>query len=126
MEHVTRLRHRTDEEMIYRTRLMELGMRRSIGLRTCSAVTVGIGLSLWSIAALAQTLGGYREYCQQQANGRVVCKQVPGSAGVAGSAPYQRWEDGSAARSSGWATAPRYQPDPLQLGRPNPLYGFSR
>ena len=92
----------------------------------CGAITAVIALSLWSVAALAQTLEGYREYCQQQANGRVVCKQVPGSAGVAGAAPYQRWEDGSPARPTGSQAAPRYLPDPLQLGRPNPLYGFSR
>jgi hypothetical protein len=101
-------------------------MRRSIGLRTCSAVTVGIALSLWSVTALAQSLGTYREYCQQRSIGRVVCKQVTGSAGVAGAAPYQRWDDGSPARPSGSHSAPTYRPDPLVLGRPNPLYGFSR
>ena len=53
----------------------------------CGAITAAIALLLWSVPALAESLGGYRGYCQQQANGRVVCKQVAGSAGVAGSAP---------------------------------------
>jgi hypothetical protein len=101
-------------------------MRRSIGLWMCGAVIVGIALALWSVTALAQSLGAYREYCQQRSNGRVVCKQVTGSAGVAGAAPYRRWDDGSPARPSGSHSAPTYRPDPLVLGRPNPLYGFSR
>jgi hypothetical protein len=88
-------------------------------------MSVVIALALSPMPALAQSSGAYREYCQQ-ANGHIVCKKVTGSAGTAGTAPYERWQDGSPAQGSGAYSADRYRPNPLELGRPNPLYGFRR
>ena len=90
-------------------------------------LTIVIALALSSLPALGQSSGTAPEYCQQQPSGRLVCRQVKGSAGVAGSAPYERWQDGSPAQGSGAYNPYRYQrADPGELGRPNALYSFPR
>jgi hypothetical protein len=103
---------------------MGLVVGHSFGRKVGAAAIIAVAFPLWLTPALGQTLGEYRQYCQML-NGRMVCSQLTGSPGATGAAPYQHWEDGSPARSSGSYSRP-YQPDPLQLGRPNPLYGFSR
>jgi hypothetical protein len=72
--------------------------------------------------ALGQSSGGYRQNCQQVIGGQIVCKQVPGSTGGVGAAPYDRWQDGSVARSTGGPYRHQYQ----DLARPNRLYNFAR
>jgi hypothetical protein len=102
-------------------------VRETFGSSAWGTLTIVIGLALSSLPALGQSSGTAREYCQQQLNGRLVCKQVTGSAGAAGSAPYERWQDGSPAQASGAYNPYRYQrPGPGELGRPNALYNFPR
>ena len=93
-------------------------------VRTRRALLLGATLSILPILALGQSSAEYRQYCQQVAGGRIVCKQAPGSASAAGAAPYERWQDGSRARSSGGYGSPRDQYQ--DLGRPNRIYNFPR
>src|ERR1051325_1660443 len=86
-------------------------------------LTIVIALALSSLPALGQSPGAAREYCYQQLNGRLVCKEAKGSGSVTGAAPYERWQDGSPARATGAYNPYRYQrADPGELGRPNALY----
>src|SRR3954451_9226253 len=97
-------------------------MRQTFRVKTCGDATVLAVVGLWLMPALAQSSGTYREFCQR-ANGRLVCEQVTGPGGVPGSAPYERWENGSPARSSGSYNSYSDQyPNPAESRLPNVLY----
>ena len=92
-------------------------------VRTRRALLLAV-IPMLPTLALGQSPGGYRQFCQQVTGGRIVCKQAPGSAGAVGAAPYERWQDGSQAGSSGGyaPSSDQYQ----DLGRSNRLYNFPR
>jgi hypothetical protein len=87
-----------------------------------AAILVLAALSLPALPAMAQSLGGYAQYCRN-AGGRLVCGPATASTGTR---PYERWDNGTSAQASGSSSAYRYRPDPLSLGRPNTLYGFGK
>jgi len=116
--------HRLRSHLYPAPNLTEPTVKQTFGRRTRGAVTLLVPLLLPLMPALAQSTGGYREYCQQRSNGSVVCRPAAGSAGVAGASPYELWQDGSPARPSG--SYGTYRPNPLELGRPNALYNFPR
>jgi hypothetical protein len=83
---------------------------------------VAAALSLAALPAMAQSLGGYGQYCRN-VGGRLVCSPAAASSGTR---PYEHWDNGASAQASGSSSASRYRPDPLSLGRPNTLYGFGK
>lgn len=82
-------------------------MKQSLIIRTGAATIVATALSLSALPAAAQGADAYRQYCQQ-INGHLVCKRLTGSAGAAGTRPYERWENGSPAQASGSSGEYRY------------------
>ena len=101
-------------------------MRQTFRIKTCGVGTMLAIVLLWLTPALAQSSGNHREFCQR-ANGGLVCQQVTGPGGVPGSAPYERWENGSPARYSGSSDSYSYRyQKPGEIGLPNVLYRFPR
>jgi len=93
-------------------------------LRSVSSAVMlaAAAVALSAVPALAQSLGGYAQYCRN-VSGRTVCSPATVSSGAR---PYEHWDNRNPAQASGSSTAYRYRPDPLSLGRPNALYGFGR
>jgi hypothetical protein len=90
--------------------------------RKTIAAMLGAAVSVSALTSLAQTLGGYAQYCRN-VSGRTVCNPATASDGTRA---YEHWDNGAPAQASGSASTYRYRPDASALGRPNTLYSFGK
>jgi hypothetical protein len=105
----------------------EPGVSQHLRTKTYAAILVA-AVSLAALPSMAQSLGGYREFCQNT-GGRVVCRQAAAPAGATAARPYERWDNGAPARASGSSNDYHYRADdsrqfPQSFGAYSNLGGF--